>query len=89
MSNGKNRVIREELERIYGKGCMFQKAYVADRIRQLGVSLTYGTFKKKYTLNQQKTLERRMTLHRNVLISLRCGICFWWMRIRSPKQKVS
>lgn len=63
MSNGKNRVIREELEHIYGKGCMFQKAYVADRIRQLGVSLTYGTFKKKYTLNQQKTLERRMTLH--------------------------
>lgn len=63
MSNTKNRVIREELERIYGKGCMFQKAYVGDRLRQLGVSLTYGTFKKKYTLNQQKTLERRMTLH--------------------------
>lgn len=63
MSNSKNRVIREELERIYGKGCMFQKAYVSDRLRQQGVSLTYGTFKKKYTLNQQKTLERRMTLH--------------------------
>lgn len=63
MGNNRNRVIRQELERIYGKGCMFQHAYVADRLRQLGVSLTYGTFKKKYTLNQQKTLERRMTLH--------------------------
>ena len=62
MSN-RNRVIRQELERIYGKGCMFQKAYVSDRLRQLGVSLTYGTFKKRYTLNQQKTLERRLTLH--------------------------
>ena len=63
MSSTKNRVIREELERIYGKGCMFQRAYVADRLRQLGVPITYGTYKKKYKLNQQKTLERRMTLH--------------------------
>lgn len=61
--SSKNRPIREHLEMIYGKGCMFQKAFVADRLRQLGVSLTYGTYKKKYTLNEQKTLERRMTLH--------------------------
>lgn len=63
MSSTKNKGIRDELERIYGKGCMFQKAYVADRLRQLGVSITYGTYKKRYTFNQQKTLERRMTLH--------------------------
>lgn len=62
MSN-RNTVIRQELERIYGKGCMFQKAYVSDRLRQLGVSLTYGTYKKKYTLKQQHTLEKRMTYH--------------------------
>lgn len=63
MSKGKNRVLREELERIYGKGCMFQKAYVSQRLKQLGVSQAYTVFKKKYTLNQQKTLEKRMTLH--------------------------
>lgn len=63
MSSTKNKRIRDELERIYGKGCMFQKAYVADRLRQLGVSLTYGTYKKRFTLKQQKTLEKRMTLH--------------------------
>lgn len=63
MSKGKNRVIREELERIYGKGCMFQRAYVSQRLQQLGVSQAYTVFKKKYTLNQQKTLEKRMTLH--------------------------
>lgn len=63
MSKGKNKVIREELERIYGKGCMFQRAYVSQRLQQLGVSQAYTVFKKKYTLNQQKTLEKRMTLH--------------------------
>lgn len=70
--SSKNRPVRIMLEQIYGKGCMFQKAYVADRLRQLNQELiakgkepviTYGTYKKKYTLNQQKTLERRMTLH--------------------------
>lgn len=68
----KNKKIREELERIYGKGCMFQRAYVEDRLRQINMQqiakgkdpiLTYRTYKKKYTLNQQRTLERRLTLH--------------------------
>lgn len=48
---------------IYGKGCMFQKAKVAETLRRLGVEPTYSTFKRKYKLNEQQTLERRMTLH--------------------------
>lgn len=36
MSSHKNKVIRERLEKIYGKGCMFQKAYIAERIEAMG-----------------------------------------------------
>ena len=31
-----NKSARLLLESIYGKGCMFQKAYIAKRIEQLG-----------------------------------------------------
>lgn len=70
--SSKNRPVKLMLEEIYGKGCMFQKAYVSERLKLLNEELikrgkepviTYGTYKKKYTLNQQRTLERRMTLH--------------------------
>jgi hypothetical protein len=36
LSSHKNKVIRERLERIYGKGCMFQKALIAERIEAIG-----------------------------------------------------
>lgn len=61
--SSKNRPIREQLEMIYGKGCMFQRARVGERLRELGVEPPYTTYKRKYTLNEQRTLERRMTLH--------------------------
>lgn len=65
MSSHKNKVIRERLERIYGKGCMFQKAYIADRIEAMGGIKTYREYiqEHKYTFKKIKKLESTMTLH--------------------------
>ena len=63
--SSKNKKIRHSLERIYGKGCMFQKAYIAERIAAIGGIKTYKEFikEKKYTLKEIKRLEANMTLH--------------------------
>lgn len=65
MSSHKNKVIRERLERIYGKGCMFQKAYIAERIEAIGGIKTYKEYiqEHKYTFKKIKKLESTMTLH--------------------------
>lgn len=61
----KNRTIRHNLERIFGKGCMFQKAYIAEKIEQIGGIKTYKQFiqEKHYTLKEIKRLEANITLH--------------------------
>lgn len=65
MSSKKNRKIREALERIYGEGCMFQKARIEKRIEQLGGIKTYKQFKEqhRYTLKKIKAFENIQTLH--------------------------
>ena len=65
MSSKKNRKIREALERIYGEGCMFQKARIEKRIEQLGGIKTYKQFKEqhKYTLKKIKAFENIQTYH--------------------------
>ena len=65
MSSKKNRKIREALERIYGEGCMFQKARIEKRIEELGGIKTYKQFKEehKYTLKKIKAFEGMMTFH--------------------------
>ncbi len=65
MSSHKNKVIRERLERIYGKGCMFQKAYIAERIEAIGGIKTYKEYihEHKYTFKKIKKLESTMSLH--------------------------
>lgn len=65
MSSKKNRKIREALERIYGEGCMFQKARIEQRIEQLGGIKTYKQFKEqhRYTLKKIKAFEGMMTYH--------------------------
>lgn len=65
MSSHKNKVIRERLEKIYGKGCMFQKAYIAERIEAMGGIKTYKEYiqEHKYTFKKVKKLESTMTLH--------------------------
>lgn len=65
MSSHKNKVIRERLEKIYGKGCMFQKALIAERIEAMGGIKTYKEYiqEHKYTFKKVKKLESTMTLH--------------------------
>lgn len=65
MSRNKNRQIRLQLESIYGKGCMFQKAYIAKRIEEIGGIKTYKEYiqEHRYTLKKIKKLEETMTLH--------------------------
>lgn len=65
MSSHKNKIIRERLERIYGKGCMFQKALIAERIEAMGGIKTYREYiqEHKYTFKKVKKLESTMTLH--------------------------
>ena len=60
-----NRRIRENLERIYGKGCMFQKAQIAETIERIGGIKTYRRYieEKHYSLKEIQRLEKHMTLH--------------------------
>lgn len=60
-----NKSARLALERIYGKGCMFQKAYIAKKIEQIGGIKTYKKFveEKHYKLRKIRILERTMTYH--------------------------
>lgn len=65
MSSHKNKVIRERLEKIYGKGCMFQKALIAERIEAMGGIKTYREYieEHRYSFKKVKKLESTMTLH--------------------------
>lgn len=65
MSSHKNKVIRERLEKIYGKGCMFQKALIAERIEAIGGIKTYKEYieEHRYSFKKVKKLESTMTLH--------------------------
>lgn len=60
-----NKSARLALERIYGKGCMFQKAYIAKKIEQIGGIKTYKKFVEEthYKLKKISILERTMTYH--------------------------
>lgn len=60
-----NKSAREALETIYGKGCMFKRAKIAEKIEAIGGIKTYKKFleEKKYTLKDVKKLERILTYH--------------------------
>lgn len=60
-----NKSARLALESIYGKGCMFQKAYIAKKIEQIGGIKTYKKFveEKHYKLKRIRQLEKTMTYH--------------------------
>ena len=44
MSKNKNRQIRQQLTRLYGEGCFFERAHIAEKIEQMGGIKTYKTF---------------------------------------------
>lgn len=64
MSND-NRKARLELERQYGKGCMFKAAKVEDQVEKLKTIKTYKTFliETRYTGKKIRLLEKNMTFH--------------------------
>lgn len=60
-----NKSIREVMEYTYGKGCMFIRADIAERIKQMGGIKTYKVFiqQKHYTGKKLRRLERNLTYH--------------------------
>ena len=62
MSNKSNKVARKELERIYGKGCFFARAKLAERLEQEDKELSFRRFveHKRYT---GKKISHQITYH--------------------------
>ena len=60
-----NSKARQQLESIYGKGCMFKKARIEDQIEALRTIKTYKTFLRetRYTGKKIRLLEKNMTYH--------------------------
>ena len=61
-----NKAARQKLERIYGKGCMFFKANIPERLRQAGIQIKgYKVFvsEKRYKAKKIRKLETTMTYH--------------------------
>lgn len=65
MSSKNNKRARELLEEMYGKGCMFKRARIAQKIEAMGGIKTYKKFlqEKRYTLKQIKRYESLMSYH--------------------------
>lgn len=57
-----NKEAKKELERIYGKGCFFNRAKLAERIREKGIELTFEKFieQKRYS---GKKISHQITYH--------------------------
>lgn len=60
-----NKTIRKQLEKDYGKGCMFTKAHCEEQIEKLRTIKTFKKYlqEKRYRTNQIKRLRKQMTLH--------------------------
>lgn len=61
-----NKTARHELEMFYGKGCMFKKARIAERLLHSGIKIKgYKVFvgEKRYKSKKIKRLEENMTYH--------------------------
>lgn len=60
-----NKSARQELEMIYGKGCMFRKARIAERIEKMGGIRTYKSFveTRRYKSKKLYKLLETMTYH--------------------------
>lgn len=60
-----NTATRHKLEKIYGKGCMFQKAHIAELIEKMGGIKTYKKYvtQTKYTRRKVKRYEKELHYH--------------------------
>ena len=57
-----NKKAKQELMEIYGKGCMFKKAHIAERIAKMGGIKTYNAYLagKKF---KGKSIKKQLTYH--------------------------
>ena len=57
-----NKKAKEELMKLYGKGCMFEKAQIAERIAKMGGIKTYASYLagKKF---KGKSIKKQLTYH--------------------------
>lgn len=57
-----NKRAKEELMELYGKGCMFEKAHIAERIAKMGGIKTYASYLagKKF---KGKSIKKQLTYH--------------------------
>ena len=60
-----NKTVRKQLEKDYGKGCMFTKAHCEEQIEKIRTIKTFKKYlqEKRYRTNQIKRLGKQMTLH--------------------------
>lgn len=60
-----NKKARLKIEEAYGKGCMFKKAKIAERIEAMGGIKTYKQFieEQRYTFKEIRRLESNITYH--------------------------
>lgn len=57
-----NKAAKEKLERIYGKGCFFNRAHVAERIEKMGGIKTFKVFVKEKRY-KGKPISHQLTFH--------------------------
>lgn len=57
-----NKAAREELERIYGKGCFFARAKLAERLEEKGIELSFRKFVER-KIFKGKIISHRITYH--------------------------
>lgn len=59
---GKNKKAKQALMEIYGEGCMFEKAHIAERIARMGGIRTYNAYLagKKF---KGKSIKKQLTYH--------------------------
>ena len=53
---------KKELEQIYGKGCFFHRAHIAERIEEMGGIKTFKVFVKEKRF-KGKSISHQITFH--------------------------
>lgn len=59
---GENKVIKEQLRKIYGDGCFFERAKIAEKIEKMGGIKTYKQFLSERYFKGKK-IRNMLTLH--------------------------
>ena len=62
MSSKKNKKIRMQLEKMYGKGCFFARARLAERLEQIDKDLSFKRFVQKKIYSGKK-ISHQISLH--------------------------